>query len=264
MNIQSLLSHPLDSLAGNTALVTGASAGIGLATAVLLAEESVNLVLVARREDKLSEVADAIRKHFPNIVVSAIYGSISDQATIKKIEIAGGLDAQLVINNAGLALGVDPVESAQLSDWEEMIDTNVKAVFELTRNVLPRMLLQKNGHIVQLGSIAGHYSYEGGSVYCATKHALLAFTKALRLETCGKGIRITTVSPGLVETEFSEVRFRGDKTRAKKVYEGISALKSTDIARQIIWALKQPKYVNIDEIVLMPDAQGGPQKVVRR
>ena len=263
MNIKSLLSEPLDSLAGKTALVTGASAGIGLATAVLLAEEGANLVLVARREDKLSEVADAIRKHFPSVIVSCVYGSVTESATLKKIEVAGGLDAQLVINNAGLARGSDPVEIAQLADWEEMIDTNIKAVFQLTRAVIPRMLLRKNGHIVQLGSIAGHYSYEGGSVYCATKHALNAFTKSLRLETCGKGIRVTTISPGLVETEFSEVRFRGDKARAKKVYEGICALKSTDVARQIIWALKQPSYVNIDEIVLMPDAQGGPQKVVR-
>lgn len=261
--LSSLLAGSLSSLRGGRALITGASGGIGLATAVQLANEGMDLYLVARRKDRLSEIKGSLSGMFPDVKIVAICGSVTDPATLNALEKAGALSTGVLINNAGLARGADTIEKASLLDWDEMVETNISAAFRITKAVLPHMLAQKNGHIIQLSSIASHTSYEGGSVYCATKHALLAFTKSLRLETCGKGIRVTAISPGLVETEFSEVRFKGDQDRAKKVYEGLTPLTARDIASQIVWALKQPSHVNIDEILIMPDAQGSPSKIVR-
>jgi len=261
--LNSLLPGPLQSLKGKRAVITGASAGIGLATAVQLANEGMDLYLIARREDRLQEVKHAFSKMFPTAKIALIVGSVTDPKTLDALEKAGGLFSEVLINNAGLARGADPIETASPSDWDEMVETNISAAFKMTQAVLPHMLAQKEGHILQLSSVAAHYAYEGGSVYCATKHALLAFTKALRLETCGKGIRVTAISPGLVETEFSEVRFKGDQERAKNVYKGLMPLTARDIASQMVWVLKQPPHVNIDEILIMPDAQGSPSKIIR-
>ena len=262
-SLDSFLSPRLSTLNGKKAVITGATAGIGLATAVQLASEGVDLFLIARREALLSEVKHSLETMFPSLKVVTICGSVTDPKTLANLEQADGLDSQILINNAGLALGSDPIESASLSDWDQMIETNVSGAFKMVKALLPHMLKRKDGHIIQLSSVAAHHAYEGGSVYCATKHALLAFSKALRLETCGKGVRVTSISPGMVETEFSEVRFKGDTNRAKKVYEGLNPLTARDIASQIVWALKQPLHVNLDEILIMPDAQGSPQKVVR-
>jgi len=261
--LDTLLPDSLANLRGKKAVITGASAGIGLATAVQLANEGMDLYLVARREDRLKEIQSSLRDLFPEINIVLICGSVTDPNTVIALEKAGALDSSVLINNAGLARGADSIEKASLGDWEEMVETNISAAFRITKAILPHMLAHGEGHIIQLSSVAGHYAYEGGSVYCATKHALLAFTKALRLETCGKGIRVTAISPGLVETEFSEVRFRGDRDRAKNVYQGLTPLTARDIASQIVWALKQPRHVNIDEILIMPDAQGSPTKIVR-
>jgi len=263
MDIESYLPFPYLGLNGKSALITGASSGIGLATAVQLAAQGCHLTLVARREDHLRALKNSLQLTYPDVSVRIIAGSVSDDATIEKIAEIASQNCDFLINNAGLARGADHVENAKLSDWNEMIDTNIKSAFRLTYTVLPHMLKNGRGHIVQLASIAGHTSYEGGSVYCATKHALLAFTKAMRLETCGRGIRVTSISPGLVETEFSRVRFSGDEERAKKVYSGLEPLTARDVASQILWALTQPDHVNIDEITLMPMAQGGAHKVVR-
>ena len=261
--LDSLLPPSLAHLRGKKAVITGASAGIGLATAVQLASEGMDLYLVARRQDRLNEIKNSLLKLFPGIKIELICGSVTDANTLSALEKAGALNSPVLINNAGLARGADSIEKASLADWEEMVETNITAAFKITKAMLPQMLAQGEGHIIQLSSVAGHYAYEGGSVYCATKHALLAFTKALRLETCGKGIRVTAISPGLVETEFSDVRFRGDRDRAKTVYQGLAPLTARDIASQIVWALKQPRHVNIDEILIMPDAQGSPTKIVR-
>lgn len=263
VDIKSYLALSPRNLSGQLALVTGASSGIGLATAIRLASEGCNITLVARRGERLALIKDSLLKTFPEVAVSTIEGSVTDQQTLQKLSDAGAFKCDILINNAGLARGTDFVELGKQSDWDEMIDTNIKAAFGLTRSVLPQMLARGSGHIIQLASIAGHAAYEGGSVYCATKHALLAFTKAMRLETCGRGVRITAISPGLVETEFSEVRFNGDTERAKKVYSGLESLTAKDVASQILWALKQPSHINLDEITLMPLAQGGAGKVVR-
>ncbi|MEI8027831.1 MAG: SDR family NAD(P)-dependent oxidoreductase [Pseudomonadota bacterium] len=261
--LDTLLPDSLANLRGKKAVITGASAGIGLATAVQLANEGMDLYLLARREDRLKEIQSSLRDLFPEINIVLICGSVTDPNTVIALEKAGALKSSVLINNAGLARGADSIEKASLGDWDEMVETNISAAFRITKAILPHMLAHGEGHIIQLSSVAGHYAYEGGSVYCATKHALLAFTKALRLETCGKGIRVTAISPGLVETEFSEVRFRGDRDRAKNVYQGLTPLTARDIASQIVWALKQPRHVNIDEILIMPDAQGSPTKIVR-
>lgn len=263
MDIESYLPLSPRNLSGKLALVTGASSGIGLATAIQLASEGCQVILVARRGERLAEIKESLLQLFPEISVSTVEGSITDERTSEKLREIGAFNCDFLINNAGLARGTDFVEHGKQSDWDEMIDTNIKAAFGLSRSVLPQMLARGYGHIIQLASIAGHSAYEGGSVYCATKHALLAFTKAMRLETCGRGVRITAISPGLVETEFSEVRFHGDTDRAKKVYAGLEALTARDVASQILWALKQPSHINLDEITMMPIAQGGAGKVVR-
>jgi 3-hydroxy acid dehydrogenase / malonic semialdehyde reductase len=252
----------MKNLAGKKALITGASAGIGMATALQLAEHGVRLVLLARREDRLLALKDLILQRNSNVTVEIV--PISVTSSQLKDVISKHQDIDILVNNAGLAKGADPVGAALAEDWFNMIQTNIAGAFEVVRLCLPQMLARQSGHIVNLGSIAGHHTYEGGSVYSATKHALRAFTQALRLETCAHNVKVTLVSPGMVETEFSQVRFSGDTARAKKIYEGMQPLTPEDIASQILWALKQPDHVNLDDIVIMPTCQGGVQKVHRQ
>ncbi len=253
----------LKSLAGKRALITGATAGIGLATAAFLAAEGVHLVLVARREQRLKIFAETLRKKFPDISVEILNASVTDGDFSAKLVNSSFHKIDILVNNAGLASGADTILNAKISDWEKMLSTNVTAAFQIIHTCLPHMVAQGAGHIVNLCSIAGHVAYEGGSVYCATKHALRAFTQALRQETCDKNIQVTLISPGMVETEFSKVRFSGDTERSQKVYEGMIPLNSKDIARQIIFALKQPSHCNVDEILVMPTVQGAATKVFR-
>lgn len=263
MDISQYLKHCEQTLAGKTALVTGASSGFGLAIACQLAQEGVHLHLVARRSDKLLELKNALNARFPSVNVNTISADVRLPEIVSTLESAGALDADILVNNAGLARGLDPVAGAQFEHWQEMIDTNVTSAFRITHAILPRLIAKGGGHIVMISSIAGHESYEKGSVYCATKHALNAFTKALRMETCDKNIRVSIVSPGLAQTEFSVVRFSGDSARAQSVYEGIKALSATNIAHEVLFCLKQPTHVNINEIVVMPTAQGSATRVHR-
>lgn len=250
------------SLAGKLALVTGASSGIGEATARYLAAEGANVVLVARREERLAEVSKLIATRSPSVKCTTVVADVCDKDILKKLDDAGASAPDIFINNAGLARGRDSVESAKVDDWLEMLNTNITAAFLITRHCLPKMIARGGGHIVFTGSIAGHLTYPGGSVYCASKHAVTAFAKVLREETCDKNIRVSVISPGMVETEFSEVRLR-DSLAAKKVYEGMDPLIGLDIAHQIIFCLKQPPHVNIDEILVTPIAQGSPTRVHR-
>lgn len=245
-------------------LITGASAGIGRATAIRLASARAHLFLVARREEKLLEVKTQILALYPQAQVELIVADINDPECSKLIEERTGKHIDILINNAGLALGKDKAEKANLSDWEGMIQTNITANFRLVHLTLPWMLERGQGDIINLCSIAGHFTYSGGAVYCATKHAVHAFTLALREETCGRNIRVMQVSPGMVETEFSKVRFKGDEKLAGLVYSEMTPLSGEDIARMIHFMLESPRHVTIDEIVTMPTDQGSPTTVVRK
>ncbi len=239
-------------------IVTGASAGIGRACARQLAARGAELLLLARRQERLDEVVSECGPRARGLVVDVTASDV-----LAKLTAAGGLEAFGLINNAGLALGREKVAEAQISDWDAMWRTNVDAVFKLTHTLVPAMLARGGGDILNVCSIAGHWTYPGGSVYCATKHAVWAFTKVLREETCGKNLRVMQISPGMVESEFSQVRFKGDDAAARAVYHGMQPLSADDVARQMVFMLEQPRHVCIDEIVTMPTDQGAPTTVAR-
>ncbi|MCS7155773.1 MAG: SDR family NAD(P)-dependent oxidoreductase [Bacteroidota bacterium] len=247
-------------------LISGASSGIGEATARLAAGRGWRLSLGARRLERLQALAEKLqRAHGASVYVAPLDVRRTDsvQAFLEGAIAAQGVPTVLV-NNAGLALGLRPLWETPEEDYETMWQTNVAGVIRLTQAVLPHMLRQGRGHIVMLGSIAGWEAYEGGSIYCATKFALRALTQSLRQELLGTPIRLTSIDPGMVETEFSLVRFRGDRERARKVYEGLTPLTGEDVARCILWAVEQPEHVNIDTIILKPRDQASMFKVHRR
>lgn len=237
-------------------LLTGATSGIGLACAELLAHAGAELFLVARRGDKLKSIAERLGAKY-------LVHDVTDAQFISTLKAKWGLDFDILINNAGLALGRDPVAKSSVHDWDVMMDVNVKALFHLTHALIPGMLARKRGDVLNVCSIAGHLTYPGGAVYCAAKHAVWAFTKVLREETCGQNVRVMQISPGMVETEFSVVRFKGDVQQAKNVYQGLQPLTGADVARQMMFMLEQPRHVCIDEITTMPTAQGSPTTVHR-
>ncbi len=242
-------------LANRTVLITGASAGIGLATARVFAAEGARLLLAARRLDRLNAEATSLNGAAG---VYTVQLDVTDAEAVDRT--IGALPAQwqeidILINNAGLSRGLDKLYEGKRQDWEEMIDTNVKGLLYVTRAVVPGMVARGRGHIVNLGSTAGRVTYPSGAVYCATKAAERSITEGLREDLLGTPLRVTTIDPGMVETEFSEVRFRGDKERAAKVYENITPLTPEDVADAIVYAVTRPPHVNISEILLTPLAQ---------
>jgi len=258
-------------LTGLTAVVTGASSGIGEAIARSLAKERVRLVLGARRQDRLERLAGELRESGAEVLalgldVTSLPSCESFVAEARKK--AGPID--ILVNNAGLARGRRHVSEGDETEWNEMIDTNVKGLLRMSRLILPGMLERDSGHVVNIGSVAALGAYEGGSVYCATKWSVRAITQALRLELNGSRIRVTEIDPGLVETEFSLVRFHVEenageaRSKAAAVYEGLEPLRGSDIADCVVWALTRPAHVDIDEIVIRPVAQAGMSKVARR
>ena len=259
-------------LSGKVVLITGASSGIGEATARALAPLGVRLALGARRLDRLEKLsADLESAHGTESLVRTLdvrHLHEAEDFVAATVERFGAID--ILLNNAGLARGRQYVAEGIESEWDEMIDTNVKGLLHMSRLVLPHMIGRNSGHVVNLGSVAGLGVYEGGSVYCATKWSVKAITQAMRLEVNGKDIRVTEVCPGLVETEFSVVRFHGEeqpgeaKEKSDEVYRGIQPLTAADIADCIVWALTRPAHVDIDEIVVRPVAQAGMGKVARR
>jgi NADP-dependent 3-hydroxy acid dehydrogenase YdfG len=246
-------------------LITGATSGIGRATAERAAELGANLVLVGRREERLAAAAsDLARLH--GVAVEPVRLDIADRAACAaayalRRERWDGLFA--LINNAGLARGTAPLQSGSLDDFAEMIDVNVKGLLYLTRPIAAAMAERRAGHIVNLGSVAGRWVYPGGAVYCATKFSVRALSEGLRLDLAGTGVRVTNVEPGMVETEFSEVRLR-DAAQAKKVYEGMSPLAAEDVADAIAWCLTRPARVNVQELVLFPTDQAAVGHVARQ
>jgi len=253
---------PPPSLAGKTALITGASAGIGKATACAFAAEGVNLVLVARRADRLEEIRAEVERRKLPVTVKVIVGDCTSEHVIQALK-AETVD--ICVANAGLALGKDPVATADPADWAKMMEVNTIGAFCTIQAVLPGMIARGGGTVIATGSIAGVENYEGGSVYCASKHAVHAFMEALRYETYSKNIKVATVAPGFVGegTEFSEVRFKGDKATAAKVYENIQELKATDVATQILWVAQQPPNVCLDFVLVKPTCQGSALRMHR-
>jgi NADP-dependent 3-hydroxy acid dehydrogenase YdfG len=250
------------SLSGKWVLITGASSGFGAAAARAFAAEGCRLLLGARRVDRLEKIAGEIRQpgagHGLDVAATASVEQFVEWARAK----AGRVD--MLINNAGGAHGLDPVASGRDEDWEAMFQTNVLGLLRVTRAVLPLMTGHPGGSILNIGSIAGHTAYEGGAAYCAAKAAERKITQSLRLELCGTGIRVGSLDPGLAETEFSTVRFKGDAARARQVYQGINPLKAEDIAETLVWMASRPPHVNIDELLIKPTDQAAIHKVFRR
>jgi 3-hydroxy acid dehydrogenase/malonic semialdehyde reductase len=238
-------------------LITGASSGIGEACAHLFAKEKYDLILTARRKDKLEKLASELQEKYGVKTISIILDVRNKQEVEEKL---GNLPDQwksvdVLINNAGLSLGLEPVQSGSTEDWDTMIDTNVKGLLYVTKVVSNWMISRQEGHIINIGSIAGKEVYINGNVYCATKSAVDALNKAMRIDLLQHNIRVTAIHPGAVETEFSEVRFKGDKERAKKVYDGFEPLVANDIAEVIWFAVSRPAHVNISDLLVMPTAQ---------
>lgn len=246
-------------------LITGASSGIGAACARAFASEKRDLVLVARRLERLGELKKELEARW-GIQVHALELDVRDRAEVEAF-VAGHADllsqVRVLVNNAGLAKGMGPMDRGNLDDWDAMIDTNLKGLLYVTHAVLPFFRARGDGHVVNLGSVAGHIVYPNGNVYCATKHAVRALTDSLRLDLNGSGIRVTEVSPGMVETEFSQVRL-GDPAKAKAVYSGMTPLTPADIAETIVWCVNRPARVNIQEVVIYPTDQASPTILTRR
>ena len=245
------------SLKGKIIFITGASAGIGAATALAFASEGARLLLAARRAGRLAEVASrALERGAPS--VHSIDLDVRDHRAVQNA--IDGLppewsEIDILVNNAGLSRGLDKVYMGKTEDWDEMIDTNVKGLLYVTRSVVPGMIVRGRGHVISLGSTAGELAYPNGAVYCGTKAAERLINDGLRQDVLGTPIRVTSVDPGMVETDFSLVRFRGDTDRAAKVYKGVQPLTPEDIADVIVWAAGRPPHVNIARVLLTPVQQ---------
>ncbi|HEX7077494.1 MAG TPA: SDR family NAD(P)-dependent oxidoreductase [Candidatus Eisenbacteria bacterium] len=251
---------------GRWALVTGATSGFGAAIARRLAAEGCHVAITGRREDRLRALAGEIARSSGVEAVPLAFDVRDREAVEAALRGADGLLDRLdiVVNNAGLAAGLDPVQAADPDDWNRMIDTNVKGLLWVTRTVLPGMIQRKRGDIVNIGSVAGQQAYGGGSVYAATKFAVRAITEALRYDVLGTGVRVMNVAPGLAETEFSLVRFHGDEARARSVYRGTRPLRAEDVADAVVWCVTRPRHVNVQEVLLMPTDQASAYAVHRR
>jgi len=247
-----------------TVLITGATSGIGNACAVKFAQNNYNLILTGRRSDRLTKVKSEIEKTF-KVEVTTLNFDVRDrnavQSAMNQLE---GRTIDVLINNAGLAAGLDPLQSGSIEDWEQMIDTNIKGLLYITRNVAPMMIQKQSGHIINIGSIAGKEVYAKGGVYCATKHAVDALTKGMRIDFLESGIKVTQIAPGAVETEFSMVRFKGDRQAADNVYKGYEPLNPDDIAEVAFYVTTLPLHVNINDLLIMPTAQANATQLLRK
>ncbi len=249
-----------------TALITGASAGIGIETARLFAEEGARLILLARREELLRRLADELKDSTgceTQILVCDVREVSAVNAAIAKLP-ESWRDIDLLINNAGLSRGLDKIHEGRLQDWEEMIDTNIKGLLYVSKAVLPGMVARGRGMVINVASIAGREVYPRGNVYCATKHAAKALSQAMMIDTNGTGVRVCNIDPGLVETEFSQVRFRGDSELARQVYEGYTPLKGRDVAEAILFCATRPAHVNIADMLIFPSDQASSTLVHKR
>lgn len=239
------------------ALITGATSGIGKAIALKLAKESYDIIMTGRRKERLEELKAELTKAYNIRVLTLnfdirIYNEVEKSFSNLPKE---WQDIDVLVNNAGLAVGLNPIHQGVIDDWERMIDTNIKGLLYMTRLVSPGMADRKNGHIINICSIAGKDVYANGNVYCATKHAVDALSKGIRIDLLPYGIKVTQICPGAVETEFSLVRFKGDDNRAQEVYKGFTPLYANDIAEAVYYAVSQPKHIDIQDVLIMPTAQ---------
>jgi 3-hydroxy acid dehydrogenase/malonic semialdehyde reductase len=234
-----------------TALITGATSGIGMATAQLFAEKNIHLILCGRRRERLTKLSEELSQ---KTEVTTLHFDVRDKEVVfQKINSVPEAfsEIDILINNAGNAHGLDPIQTGDTEDWDAMLDINVKGLLYVSKAVIPGMLDRAHGHIINIGSTAGKEVYPNGNVYCASKHAVDAINQGMRLDLNGKGIKVGAINPGLVETEFSEVRFKGDSQRAEKVYKGYTPLRPEDIAEIIWFTVSRPPHVNIADLTVM-------------
>jgi 3-hydroxy acid dehydrogenase / malonic semialdehyde reductase len=246
-----------------TVLITGATSGIGKATALKFGAEGHDLILTGRRQQRLTTLAESITEKHKVRVHTLCFDIRDNSQVIENIASIQDAKVDILVNNAGLAAGLSALQDGNVDHWERMIDTNVKGLLYVTKAVSQLMIARKSGHIINIGSIAGKEVYANGNVYCATKHAVDALNRGMRIDLLPHGIRVTAVNPGMVDTEFSIVRFDGDEERAKKVYMGMQPLKADDIAETVYWAATRPAHVNINDIVIMPSVQANATTVIR-
>lgn len=247
---------------GATVMITGASSGIGAACARAFADAGARLVLSARRQERLAAVADGLDADC-HLLPLDVRDRDGVAAAVDGLG-AGWSSIDVLVNNAGLAAGFEPILDGDPDDWDRMLDTNVRGLLDVTRAVVPGMVARGHGHVVNIGSIAGRETYANGAVYCASKAAVDRITRGLRLELVGSGVKVSTVDPGLVDTEFSTVRFHGDAEKADAVYEGLEPLTAEDIAETVLWVVDRPPHVQITEVVIFPTAQAAATTVARR
>ena len=247
-------------------LITGATSGIGKACAERFAKEGYNVIITGRRDERLQSLKKELENAF-NIEVHPLSFDIREREAVEKAVTSlpeNWQKVDVLVNNAGLALGLSPIHEGNTDDWDTMIDTNIKGLLYISKQVANLMVKNGHGHIIHIGSIAGRESYANGNVYCATKHAVDGLTKAMRIDLLPHNIKVTQIAPGAVETEFSEVRFKGDKQRAAGVYNGFKPLTGTDIADAVYYAASLPLHVNINDLLIMPMAQANATTIDRR
>lgn len=249
----------MTSLRNKVVFITGASSGIGLACARIFAADGARILITARRVDRLVKLTDELRAAH-GVSVHAFALDVRDSGAVERT--IAGLPPEwsaidVLVNNAGLSRGLDKIHEGKISDWEEMIDTNIKGLLYVSRAVIPGMVKRNAGHIINIGSIAGHELYPGGNVYCGTKFAVKAISQGMRIDLVATPIRVSSVDPGMVETEFSLVRYHGDKERADKTYKGFTPLTPDDIADAVHYCATRPPHVNINDMIVMPQAQAG-------
>lgn len=248
------------------AFITGATAGIGKATAEIFAQNGYNIIITGRRKERLDEFSSHLKSIYKVNVLTLNF----DVRKLKEVETAvNSIPAEwkninVLVNNAGLAVGLSTIQEGDIDDWERMIDTNIKGLLYVTRTIAPLMIANNSGHIINIGSIAGKEVYANGNIYCATKHAVDALSKSMRIDMLPHNIKVTAINPGMVETEFSIVRFKGDEDRAKKPYLGIEPLKAEDIAETIYWCASRPAHVNINDIIITPTVQANATTTFRK
>ena len=247
------------------ALITGATSGIGKATALLLADNNYDLIITGRRTDRLEVLSKEIKEKF-KIEVLPLSFDVRNIEEVKKY--LGDLPNQwqnieVLVNNAGLAVGSIPIDKGEIDDWDRMIDTNVKGLLYVSKMIMPLMIARKKGHILNIASISGKEVYLNGNVYCATKHAVDALSKAMRIDLLPHNIKVTNIAPGMIETEFSLVRFKGDQQKADEVYKNLEPLLANDIADVILFAVQRPDHVTLNDIVIMPTAQANTSHLFR-
>jgi len=256
----------MKSLEGKVVLITGASSGIGKSCAKEFAKLKCKLILIARRKEKLDTFAEELKKEF-QIEILTFKVDVRDFEQVKNFYDNLSEDwkqIEILVNNAGLARGLDKFYEGKIEDWNEMIDTNIKGLVYVSRVVAPQMVERRSGHIINIGSTAGHDTYPMGNVYAATKFAVKALSQSFRIDILDKGIKVSSVDPGMVETEFSKVRFSGDEERAKNVYQGLTPLSPDDVADAVVYCATRPNHVNINQIILTPLAQASSNFVVRK